>query len=323
SYIGITNDEKVAATMQTHLGRTDDVVRSFYHVSYTFLEDVSYNRIAFFQVAADRYGDNGFTQAAYGNASTVATEKSIPSSGSTGYASTSDRGIALTGDAPWVFLYNSTKTGGNLPEDNADVGFIVRNFHAEIGSETITTPHINIYRTNNGGHQYSFELGLPYDASNMTIPAGSTVEAIIEYVVLPADLAEYYGDSIHMLNRTGWGTSDIMRQFADENQQDLTMTVGTLIHTHPIEIESKTGPTAAHFTLNGGIGYIPITITGLQRSDDWVLEKLNSTGSWEAVDQSVYEHDYWQTLFVPQTQTYSITFNVLQDTPTEYRLQWH
>ena len=323
SYIGITDDEKIAATMQTHLGRTDDVVRSFYHISYTFLEDVSYSRMAFFQVAADRYGDNGFTQAAYGNASTVTTELAIPSSGSTGYASISDRGIELSGDAPWVFLYNSTKTGGNLPEDNADVGYIVRDFHAEIGTDTITTPHINIYRTNNGGYQYSFELGLPYDASHMTIPAGSTVEAIIEYVVLPADLDEYYGDSIHMISRTGWGTSDIMRQFANDNLQEVAMSIGTLVHTHPIEINSDPGPTAAHFELGGGIGYIPITITGLQRNDGWALEKMNSAGSWEAVDQSVDVNDYWQTLFCPQTQTYSITFNVLQDTPTEYRLQWY
>ena len=126
-----------------------------------------------------------------------------------------------------------------------------------------------------------------------------------------------------MLSRTGWGTSDIMRQFADENQQDVTMTVGTLVHTHPIEIETELGPTAAHFTFDGGIGYIPITFTGLQRADGWVLEKMSATGSWESIDQSVYENDFWQSLFDPQTQTYSITFNIVQDTATEYRLQWY
>ena len=126
-----------------------------------------------------------------------------------------------------------------------------------------------------------------------------------------------------MLNRTSWGTSDIMRQFAYENQQDVAMSIGTLVHTHPIEIESELGTTAAHFELDGGIGYISITITGLQRNDGWILEKKNSAGSWEAIDQSVYEHDFWQSLFDPQTQTYSITFNIVQDDSTEYRLQWH
>ena len=143
-YMGITADGSIEAHIRTQLGRTDDLVRALYQIEYTVHEDVSYNRLAFFQMAADRYGDNGFTQASYGDESGIYDTLSIPSSGSTGYASNSDRGIAITGDSPWVFLYDSIKTGGNLPEDVADVGFVVRSFHADLVSSTITTPHINI-----------------------------------------------------------------------------------------------------------------------------------------------------------------------------------
>jgi hypothetical protein len=323
SYIGITDDGAISATIQTHLGRTDDMVRAYYRLSYTFLEDVSYDRMAFFQVAADKYGDNGFSQASYGDANSVLSERSIPSSGSKGYASSSDRGIPISGDAPWVYLYNSTKSGGNLPEDNADVGFVVRSFYATIGSTTITTPHINIYRTNNGWHQYSFELGLPYDANDTVIPAGSTVEATVEYLVVPNDLALYYGDSIHLLARSGFGTSDMMRQLADENQQTVTVGTGTLLYTHPIRIASTSGTIASQFSFEGGIGYSPITITGLPRHDGWVLEQETAPDVWSAIDQSVHENDFWQCMYDPQTATYSLTFNVENESPMEYRLRWN
>ena len=66
-YAGKTRDGKMTQRVTTQLGRTDDLVRVYYHFTYEFLEEVSYKRLAFFQVAADRYADNGFTRYAYGN----------------------------------------------------------------------------------------------------------------------------------------------------------------------------------------------------------------------------------------------------------------
>ncbi|MDP6935137.1 MAG: hypothetical protein QGG40_19615, partial [Myxococcota bacterium] len=152
-YAGVTTDDRIEARISTQLGRTDDLVRAWYHLNYTFLEDVSYDRLALFQVAADRYGDNGFTRYAYGHEDEVSFDGEIPDHLTTGYASESDRGITLTGDSPWVMLYDNAITGDSLPERLANVGFVVRDYEADIGGVVTTTPHINLVQTYNSYSQ--------------------------------------------------------------------------------------------------------------------------------------------------------------------------
>ena len=66
-------------------------------------------------MAADRY-DNGFTRYAYGNADGVLFDEPIVDHTSTGYSSEADRGIAISGEAPWVMLYDNVHTTATLPE---------------------------------------------------------------------------------------------------------------------------------------------------------------------------------------------------------------
>jgi len=100
----------------------------------------------------------------------------------------------------------------SLSEQEGDVGFIVREFHANIGGVELTTPHINLRQTNNWGihPQMSFELGLPHETGSpwcgapcngetRFVPAGSTVRAVIEYVVPPSSQLAYYGESSQLL----------------------------------------------------------------------------------------------------------------------------
>ena len=70
----------------------------------------------------------------------------------------------MVGDAPWCFFYASDKSDGNLPENLANVGFIVRDFAADLGGTALSTPHLNLIRTfNSKESQMACELGLPYD----------------------------------------------------------------------------------------------------------------------------------------------------------------
>ena len=165
-YQGISSDGRIEGKVRVQMGRTDDLVRVYYHLDYTFLADVTYSRLAFFQMAADNYGDNTFRRYAYGDAAGVRLDAAVPVPGATGYARPEDRGIPLTGDAPWVGLYDAVpRAGDNLKEHLASVGFVVRDFEATIGDTTLRTPHINLNRTNNQNlSQVAFELGLPYQA---------------------------------------------------------------------------------------------------------------------------------------------------------------
>ena len=126
--------------MRTQLIRSNDMVRAIYTLDYTVLDTVEYSRFALFQMAADGYADNGFTEAAYGDATGEIDTFTIPNHNTTGYASTAHRGIAITGEAPWTMLYNSNKTDGNLPEHLADIGFVVRDY-ARIQTVFSTQPH--------------------------------------------------------------------------------------------------------------------------------------------------------------------------------------
>ena len=322
TYAGVTRDGKIEAQITTQLGRTDDLVRVYYHVEYHFLEEASYDRLALFQMAADRYGDNDFSRHAYGNADVVLFDAEVPNHKTTGYASASDRGIPLTGDAPWVMLYDNLRTGDALPERLANVAFVVRDYQALIGGTETRTPHINIWRTYNAKFsQMSFELGLPFDPDNTLIPAGSTLKATIEYLVPPSDKGTYYGESDWLTAHPAdsFQSTDMALRLASGNQLEVTPTTGTLIRTYPVELYAAPGGTAVEFTLSGGLGYTPVTITGLARPEGWRLEE-NVDGAWAEIDQAVEGNDYWQAYDDPSTHTYTLVFNVHNRGTREYRL---
>lgn len=324
TYAGITRDGKVEAKLTTQLGRTDDLVRVYYHLEYTFLETVDYDRLAFFQMAADWYGDNGFARYAYGNANGVTEDLPVPDHGTTGYASTADRGIMLDGDDPWVMLYDNTKLGAAPPEEFADIGFIIRDYEANIGGTIIDVPHINIYRTFNGQpawSQMSFELGLPYDAADTVIPAGSTFRATVEYVVPPSVKSTYYGPSDYLLAlpETTYRSTDMMAELATGNHLDLQTSIGTPLRTYPPEFTASAGNHAVEFTLTGGRGYTPISVHGLPSAQGWLMQR-KVAGAWESLGQEVEGNDYWQAVFDPVSGSYRLVFNVHNRETTEYRL---
>lgn len=333
-YVGTSSDGRIEADIRTRLGATDDLVRVYYDLTYTFLEDVTYDRLAFFQFAADNYADNGFQRYAYGNADGTVFDADVPNHGTTGYASAADRGIPLAGDAPWVLLYANNRTADAIPETYADVGFVVRAFEADIGGVRLTTPSINLQRTNNGVSQMAFELGLPYAdgapwcgapclGQTTFVPAGSTVHAVIEYVVPPSVQDSYYGGSAYLraLPASVFDTPDMMIELARGNRLSVAVTAGTLLQQQPVEVAAASGPVAAELELEGGRGYVPITVRGLVRHDGWVLEQEGG-GVWTPLEMTVEGHDDRQIVYDADTATYALTFAVLNDGLRRYRVVW-
>ena len=326
-YAGVTRDQKISAQISTQLGRTDDLVRAYYHLHYIFHQEVSYQRLALFQMASDRYGDNGFQRYAYGDSSGVIFDEAVPQHNSTGYASLNDpsvidRGITLPGEAPWVMLYQNSRDDGDLPEHLANLAFVVRDYEAKIGDAVITTPHLNITRTRDGGwSQMAFELGVPYDPADMTIPAGSEIKATVEYLVPPALKSAYYGGSGYLdaMHPSDFNDTEMALKLARDNQLSVTPYVGTLIRSHPPELIAAPGATAARLILSGGLGYTPITIKGLARPDGWRLERLEGD-AWVRVDQSVEGNDYWQAYDAAASSTFELVFNVHNRGTHQYRL---
>ena len=321
-YAGISSDGKIEARIDTQLGRTDDLVRAYYHLTYTFLRDVHYDRLALFQVAADQYSDNGFIRYAYGNAEAVLFDQLLPNHGTTGYASEADRGIAIKGDAPWVMLYDNQKTGDPLPEHVANVGFVVRRYEANLGGQIITTPHINLVQTyDQGRSQMGFELGVPYDPSSPMILAGSTVNATVEYLIPPAQKNAYYGQSdyLNALEEDAFQSTDMMLKLSADNRLDVSTRMGALRRTYPVEIDVAADRVVAEFSLTGGLGYTPVIFHGLTRADGWRLEKLVN-GVWQIVSQEVEGNDFWQAYEDASSGAFDLVFNLHNRGTNSYRL---
>jgi hypothetical protein len=334
TYSGVSLDGAIQADVTVQMGRTDDLVRTWYHFDYTFLQDVDYTRLAFFQMAADNYSDNGYANAVWGNADGVIDSLVVPNHNTTGYESDQHRGIALSGQSPWVMLYDNQRMVSDLPEHYADLAYVIRDFEANIGGTMITTPHINLHRTNNHNSQIGFELGLPYESNapwcgapcqgiTNRIPAGSTVRATVEYLVPPADKSRYYGSSDYLLSLPAaqWSTPNMGLELAIGNQVNVTVNQGVLKRTYPLELEAAAGAIATDFTLEGGLGYLPLTIHGLMRHDGWLLQ-VHDGSTWQTVDQSVHGNDYWQTRYDDVNGTYSVTWNIHNRGTHQYRVIW-
>ena len=334
-YAGVSTDGRIEGRIRARLGRTDDLLRVYYQLEYRFLRDVEYDRLAFFQMAADGYGDNTFTRYAYGNEAGALFDQPVPDHRAVGYARAADRGIPLPGDSPWVALYGATPVPGDtLNEHLVQVGFIVRSYEANIGGTVVRTPHINVQRTYNRFSQMAFELGLPGGTGSpwcgapcggrtRFVPADSTLRATIEYVVPPAVQAAYYGPSAFLtgLPAASFNTTEVVRQLAMANRLSVQVRTGTLRRTQPVEVDAVSAAVAAELTVSGGSGYVAMTFHRLPRHDGWRLQRLNA-GTWLMVDQSVSGNDWWQANYDADDSSWSLTFNVPNPRPTDYRLVW-
>ncbi len=60
---------------------------------------------------------------------------------------------------------------------------------------------------------------------------------------------------------------------------------------------AATSSNFAQFSITGGLGYVPFTISGLTAYSNPRLESSSDGKTWTVVDQSVNGKDFWQTDF--------------------------
>ncbi len=82
---------------------------------------------------------------------------------------------------------------------------------------------------------------------------------------------------------------------------------GTIQHTYPIALVA-TGDEQVEFSVTGGLGYVPITISGRKRPHGWQLLQ-STTGVWKPVARSAFP----QADYDPSTPTWRLTWNVSLD----------
>ncbi len=338
-YRGITEDEKIAYEITVHLPRTDDVSKAYHTFKYTFLEDVSFDRLAFYQFGADNYNDNHWDTMAVGNDSgtaditlagkTYSGDFDLPVMDKVGYIG--DNGmqrIDVEGEGLWVAFMGYEPVLWKV-EPGANRMLNVLSYNANLNGKTYSKPSLSFYHTMNGDVPcVAVELSPPAEVGN-TIKAGSTVEGTVQWLNMPVSKDDYYGPSsiVNGFAAEDFNTSKIAYAYAVGSKYTVTAQTGTLLSTTPIKVACSdtqvSGQAAAEITVTGGMSYVPITFTNVKHYSGYSLEQL-ADGQWIKVDQCVAGNDYWQVYYDSATCTYEFTYNVehlgSSDTVYQYRL---
>lgn len=299
SYQGRTA-EGVEHWITTSLGRTDDLVRGTYQFRLDVKKAADFSRFVIFQVGSDTYNHTRENRLAVGHLEGLVNEWPAQVGGNT-YKT---EPIQLEGQMPWVSLHGGDpeerEKGGAL----ANRGFIVRSWKAKLGGRE-TGPWVAERGVSRHGKDSSIIDLVPPPGVTRLEP-GDYVEATIEYVVIPRIAADYYGPNKPLrefLASTHNTWKPVHREVAG-NRREVQTKQGVLERRFP-DVRVKSVDGKAEFSLSGGLGYVPITLTGLQSADGHTL-MVNG----QALDQGVHGRDFWQTDYDEVTKTWSRTYNV-------------
>jgi hypothetical protein len=223
--------------------------------------------------------------------------------------------MELTGEIPWVSMHEAVKRGTDFGAW-ANRGLVVRRWEAKLGGRK-TAPWIAEIGAPVRGVDTSLVDFLPAPGVTELLP-GDYVEAEIVHVIVPQFAADYYGPNENLrqaliANENTW---NMIYREAVGNHLKVNVTRGKLEHTYPIRIRSRGGEVA--FTVTGGLGYVPVTISGLSDYRGFRLEH-KVDGNWTEMDQSRHGKDYWQTDYNPQAQRWERTYSLPLDTPQDER----
>lgn len=294
---------ELSARMDVSLPRSDDYVRAFMRLRYDVHRPLRWQRLAFFQLGSDFYNETPSRRVALGDAVGL-REEWEPQRAQDVY----DRaGVPLSGPQPWLSIHGLDRNALRPGQAAASRGFIVRAWRAVLGGKRVALPHASFFCTERGkgNHRILAELAPPPGIKELR--PGDFVEADLELVVFPADVTAYYGPNKHF-QETFTRDADTWRlveREASGNDLKVRAHRGTVINPYPLVV-AVDDRQRAEITVRGGLGYVPVTFTGLSQPRGYRLFVDD-----KPLDQSVHGNDFWQTDYIPGSECFQITFNVL------------
>ncbi|NME70134.1 hypothetical protein [Flammeovirga aprica] len=310
-YRGKTGDDKADFKLTTYIIRTDDYLRTFFHVELNVQKTINYSKLAIAQFSSKDYSDNLEDGLAYGNEKGLYPDvdqiKDI-----NGFAI---QRVNATGAAPWVSMHKAINQRPQKYGTWGNKGLILREWNTIIDkklNQAQFTSYMKEIKTGNGKtYERMIELNLPNQKRQLN--KGDKIDAIIELCVLPNEPNAYYGTNTlfkEFINKNADTWKPMYRE-AYLNTQKISVKKGKLTRQIPIRIEAEDNEVVVD--ISNGLGYVPVTITNIT---DYQNFKLILTKGGEFVnlkEQEKYGNDYWQTDFNPDTKTWEITYSVLMD----------
>jgi hypothetical protein len=306
-YAGVTADGAIAARIEVSTPRCDDVNRAYHRLRYDVLADTAFSRLAFYQLGADNYNDHTFTTIARGNTDGLVEEWQTERGGKK-YLRT---GIECAGAAPWFSLHGGERNHYHPKGGWADRGLVIRSWKARINGQDCPTPFAAVFGTENGVPSANLELAPPPCVNQLL--KGDFVEAEVELLIIPIDAGDYYGPNEPFrtdlkLNANTWRP---VYRLARGNDIQISAENGTVQNRYPVVVQADANDCAA-FHIQGGMGYVPVTIQGLRQPKGYVF-KCNDA----PVNQACHGNDFWQTTYDATTNSWAQTYNILLDQPQD------
>lgn len=305
-YSGKTADSKIEFTYSAAVTRSSDITRGLHRLRLDVTQTTDFSRLVFFQMNADSYNYNVGDQFAYGSVDqTNAVRQWAATFGQDRNIGTA---VALTGSQPWASLHNGSSSDPTMRAANR--GYIIRSWKARLNGVGQVPPYI-VERSVSAstGRTAASELDLVPPPSVTRLLAGDYVEAEIERVYLPKTAGDYYGPDTQLTNAVAayGNTYNLVLREAIGNNLSVNVQAGTLVHTYPIEIAVTND--SAQFSVIGGLGYVPVTFTGVSTYREPVVEERVGQ-TWVPVDQALNGSDFWQTDYNSSTLNWEITYNL-------------
>lgn len=314
-YAGSMLDEKIKFQYTTSVGRSDDLNRGIYRIKMEVHDDVEFEKLDIFQLGAERYHYGLSKKIAVGDETGLIKKWNTDTNGK---SQVDIHTGVLSGKVPWVAMYDSPISKdqeGRFTSGNR--GFVVRNWNAVINGKKEISPHWKEYRTTAGNH------GAPCSIVTITLPegchtlsSGDYIEAEIEMLALPLNAGAYYGPNGNFQKALEQAKEEwtLVYREAVGNSLNITASMGVAISDYPVVIRAEKNQ--AEFKVKGGIGYVPVTLSGLSVYKKPVLY-VKKGDKWLLIDQSEFGNDYWQTDFDASNGTWAITYNINLDSSND------
>ena len=300
TYAGQTGPA-LAHTETVSLGRTDDLVRGTYRLRLDVKAPLTFSRFVIFQIGADTYSYTGERKMAVGNETGLLKEWNTQWGGDTYRAAP----MECVGRVPWVSLHEAASR--MKPREAgawANRGIVIRSWQARLGGKE-AGPWLAERGAKVGGLDTSTADIVPPPGITCLVP-GDFVEATFEHIIMPQFAKDYYGpnEELRSALKEGENTWRMIRREAIGNDRRVVMRTGTLTSVYP-SIGVRASKDCAELTVTGGLGYVPVTFTGLTMPCDYGLSL-----DGQPVDQSVHGNDFWQTDYDAATRQWQLTFNI-------------
>jgi len=312
-YIEETLGGAVSSRVNASIARSDDYLRVFHHFRYDVRLPVKWQRLCFYQLGADFYNDTPARHTAIGDVS-GARDEWEPVRGKEVY---DRRGVALSGEQPWISIHGVERAAVNQGGAVASRGLIVRSWNAVLGGSRCPQPHASFYATEWGKGNFRTVVELSPPPELTALKPGDFVEAEVELVMFPAEAQTYYGPNkaFRKALESDADTWRLVHREARGNRLQIQLRNGKVERNYPLVLSVDRNWRAV-CTLSGGTGYVPVTFTGLRdyRQFELLLDQ-------KPLNQAVHGNDFWQTDYDEVRKEWRITYNLQRDGQEPSRLE--